>query len=117
MIEEEPNSESELQSLATALFTLFSRFEYALKAAGFHKGEGPAEPDWDRFASVVRLQFEECDIAEFKISASAILAAPPRKQVIRDGRLDWEDAHPVGVSDAERIFIYVRRVRNNLFHG
>lgn len=46
-----------------------------------------------------------------------ILSHPPKKQVIRNGFLDWEDSAPSTDSQADRIRLYVRRVRNNLFHG
>ena len=45
---------SELDQLAVELFKKFARIEYSLKAAGFHRGEGPAWPNWDTFASSVR---------------------------------------------------------------
>ena len=49
------------QQLLLEFFLVFSRFEYALKASGFHKRhpQNPprnprAEPDWDRFAASLR---------------------------------------------------------------
>ena len=35
----------------TKLFEAFARFEYALKAAGFHDGEGAAEVNWREFVA------------------------------------------------------------------
>lgn len=46
-----------------------------------------------------------------------ILGYPPKKQVIRDGALEWDDATPNASSSSDLILLYVRRVRNNLFHG
>ncbi len=43
----------DLNRIAIELFQKFARFEYALKATGFHQGEGEAKPNWDRFASSV----------------------------------------------------------------
>jgi hypothetical protein len=40
-----------LNELRGDMFKTFARVEYALKAAGFHKGDGPAEPDWSEFAN------------------------------------------------------------------
>jgi hypothetical protein len=37
--------------------------------------------------------------------------------VARGGRLDWEDAPAPAGADTEKLLVYVRRVRNNLFHG
>lgn len=39
--------------LANEMFKVFSRTEYSLKAAGFHKGDGDAEADWRQFALAV----------------------------------------------------------------
>lgn len=40
----------ELDRLAGKMVQTFSRFEYALKAAGFHTGEGDANSNWRDFA-------------------------------------------------------------------
>ena len=50
---EQADTEKNLNCLAGELFTMFARFEYALKAAGFHKGDGAAEPNWRSFAESV----------------------------------------------------------------
>ncbi|MDA1314463.1 MAG: hypothetical protein O2968_14075 [Acidobacteria bacterium] len=42
---------------------------------------------------------------------------PPRKQVLCRGNLSWSNDIDESISDIERVLIYVRRVRNNLFHG
>lgn len=40
------------------------------------------------------------------------------KQVVVDGRLAWGTVGPdESLSEAEQLLLYVRRVRNNLFHG
>lgn len=39
-----------LNRLRSDMFETFACFEYALKAAGFHNGNGPAEPNWFAFA-------------------------------------------------------------------
>lgn len=38
--------------LASDFFFRFARFEYALKAAGFHFGKGNAKPNWSKFSKV-----------------------------------------------------------------
>ncbi|MFP5411276.1 MAG: hypothetical protein ACLGG6_09885, partial [Gammaproteobacteria bacterium] len=43
--------------------------------------------------------------------------APPKKQVIVGGIIQWEVSEPGTNSQADKLLIYVRRVRNNLFHG
>ena len=43
---------------------------------------------------------------------------PPRRQVIRNGRLDWDDLRFAGThSSLEKVAVSLRTIRNNLFHG
>jgi hypothetical protein len=37
----------QLDQLAIETFRTFARFEYSLKAAGFHNANGDAKPDWE----------------------------------------------------------------------
>lgn len=46
-----------------------------------------------------------------------ILKEPPKKQFIVNGSIEWRDIAPQSNSNAEILFQYIRRVRNNLFHG
>lgn len=46
-----------------------------------------------------------------------ILDHPPKKQIIADGVLTWSVSAPDTDLRSDRVLIYVRRVRNNLFHG
>jgi len=103
-----------LEKLAIELFKKFARMEYALKAAGFHNGEGRAEPNWDKFACTIQGQLEhDSVIAE---AVKYMKEQPPKKQVVRDGLLEWEVAKP-SASETHELLLCVRRVRNNLFHG
>lgn len=107
------------QDLVLDFFATFSRFEFALKAAGYVKGtENSAAPDWDRFAQRCRERFE--GVAELALDDGIkyLLAHPPKKQVLVRGRLDWKDAPPEpNVPMLQSVLFLVRRVRNNLFHG
>ena len=107
----------DLDELASSFFREFSRSEYALKAAGFHNGEGNAEANWSAFSQEVEAYIQNPDDASVSEAINFILSHPPKKQVIRDGLIQWEDVTPNHKSKAENLFIYVRRVRNNLFHG
>lgn len=103
-----------LDKLAIELFRKFARIEYALKAAGFHNGEGKASADWNKFAcSVKGLLEHDSTIAE---AVKYMKEQPPKMQVVRDGLLKWEVAAP-DASDTHELLLCVRRVRNNLFHG
>lgn len=110
-------SEKVLNNLATDLFVTFSRFEYALKHTGFHKGDGDAQPNWRRFALSVDPKLMNSSSTELGVAIDYLLQHPPKKQVIRNGLLEWKEAKPNTNSKADLVLLYVRRVRNNLFHG
>ncbi len=106
-----------LDELAAELFRTFARFEYALKAAGFHNGDGNAEPNWRSFAESIPGLFDGPTEAPLKVAVNYILEHPPKKQVIAAGILTWTEAAPQTDLQTDRVLLYVRRVRNNLFHG
>lgn len=98
---------------ALAFFSAFSRFEFALKRAGYMRNKDIAEADWDTFSDSLGAAFLE----EIRKAGCAeeLLREPPGKP-IRDGaKLDWRKARPV--TDVRGLFIAVRQARNNLFHG
>ncbi len=107
-------TETELDQFAIQLFQKFARIEYALKAAGFHNGDGPAIPNWDKFASSVSgvLENDPAIVVAIKYMSEK----PPKKQIIQNQLLKWEDPMPIA-SKTHEILSCVRRVRNNLFHG
>ncbi|HBJ42925.1 MAG TPA: hypothetical protein DDZ20_19900 [Hyphomonas sp.] len=109
--------ERELGRLATDLFRTFARFEYALKAAGFHNGDGPAGANWRDFAVSVAALFDDPQDEALEAAIAYMLEHPPNKQMIEDGVLSWDAAAPQTDLQSDRVLIYVRRVRNNLFHG
>ena len=109
--------EGELNRLSVDLFRTFARFEYALKAAGFHKDDGTAQANWREFAESVAPLFDDPQDEKFKEAIAYILEHPPNKQVVEDGMLSWDAAPPQTDLQSDRVLIYVRRVRNNLFHG
>jgi hypothetical protein len=115
---ETPSPHPDLDALAADLFRYFSRFEYALKATRYlTRDNGDATPDWDGFAVRVEERVSRVDDAEYRAAADYILTHPPKKQVVRDGALDWDDAAPGELPPNQLALLYVRRVRNNLFHG
>lgn len=110
-------AEAELNELSLQVFRTFARCEYALKAAGFHNGEGKAEANWRGFALSIEDLFVEPLTPALKAAVDYILAHPPKKQIIKNDLLEWEAAPPETDSRADLVLLYVRRVRNNLFHG
>lgn len=112
-----PDLEAQFNDLSVEVFRVFARFEYALKAAGFHDGEGEAKPNWERYACSIGSTLEKPDTKELQEAIQYILKHPPKKQVIRNGVIDWDEVEPDHGSQTDLILLYVRRVRNNLFHG
>ena len=106
-----------LDSLSFDFFKLFSRVEYSLKAASFNTGEGNANPNWEDFAQNIDAKFQAINDQQLQDCKNYILANPPKKQVIRQGNINWSDTVPQSVNSTDLLLLYVRRVRNNLFHG
>ena len=106
-----------LDQLAGKLFHFFSRTEYALKVSGFNKGDGAAEADWRAFALAVEAVIANPTSPELKEAIEFFFNAPPKKQIIVSGVIQWETSEPDTDSKADKLLVYVRRVRNNLFHG
>ena len=107
------------RTLLLEFFLCFSRFEYALKAAGFATGgHDHILPNWRRFARSLRDKFDKNSDTEVSKACDYILDDPPRKQVFVNGKLAWNtQARSRGDSGVEFLLRMVRTVRNNLFHG
>ncbi len=107
--------------LADFLF-VFSRFEFALKQAGFlvsSQAGADAKPDWTCFAKRISAAYKSDDRPELRAAVEFLLSSnsAPRKQVVQsDGTLGWERTQTQR-RDIDWVLILVRRVRNNLFHG
>lgn len=110
-------SHQNLDHLAAKLFHVFSRTEYALKASGFNNGDGPAKANWQQFAFAIEDSVANPQTAELRDAIDFIFNAPPKMQMIVGGVIDWTDVEPNTNSSADKLLQYVRRVRNNLFHG
>jgi hypothetical protein len=104
------------ETLVLEFLRTFSRFEYALKRSGYCRPNRElAEADWDTLENdITRLSASE--LAAALDSGSYIRVNPPKKQIVKDGKLAWAFSTPTA-SDIKTLVIYVRRVRNNLFHG
>lgn len=103
-----------MPKIAFDFFAVFAKAEYALKRSGFlRKSRDVAEPDWDKFATDLGKQFFEEVRSSNK--AEIIIKAPPKKQTVVSGRLDWKDTGQI--ENVEQLFGAIRRIRNNLFHG
>jgi hypothetical protein len=99
-------------------FAAFSRFEFALKKAGYASGGTQVSADWDRLAAVLRPHFDPKRTAELTEAVDYLVQCPPKKQVLHAGALNWVDSpQPQNDPVLLSLLVYVRRIRNNLFHG
>jgi len=106
------------KDLVLEFFCTFSRFEYALKRGGFAtpSRDSSVAVDSDRFGNKLKkLGSDEC--APVLKACEYLLRHPPKKQILREERLTWTDTGDPSIPDVNQVLIYVRRVRNNLFHG
>lgn len=105
----------DLKRLAFDFFYWFSRFEFALKEAGYLKSteEGAkAEVSWDRFIEKNR------DAYRLAPAGQALIDAKPQRQIVADGELTFRDvSFNAGATNLERVVRLANTVRNNLFHG
>jgi hypothetical protein len=111
---------NEIDNAAFCFFKAFSSTEYALKAAGYleNKKDGEeAKADWDRFAIDAEGFIEKVSDDNFSIAREFLLTRPPKKQIVKDGTVAWKDTPASRGSPTKDLFVYIRRVRNNLFHG
>lgn len=107
-----------LNDLACEFFREFAQCEFCLKAAGLYVPDSSdAKADWRRFAAEVTDTFDDPPNPQFDDAIRYYQQRPPKKQVIRDGLLTWEEVQPTYSSQAELLLLLIRRVRNNLFHG
>ncbi|HYL56655.1 MAG TPA: hypothetical protein VEU73_13875 [Gemmatimonadales bacterium] len=103
--------------LLLGFFVSFSRFEYALRAAGFRQDPPKeAEVSWDRFENWLDT-LEPAEVAPVLQAGKYLLDHPPKRLVVRDGVPGWEVPGRDGQTDMRFLMEALRRARNNLFHG
>jgi hypothetical protein len=98
-------------------FFSFSRAEYALKASSFLTYDKGVKADWDKFIDDIKYKFNGNKTEELKIAIEYIKNNPPKKQVIENGLLGWEQSNNNYDHLVKFLNVMIRRVRNNLFHG
>lgn len=72
--------------------------------------------DWDGFVKTLT-GFDSNLNPELKKACDYILNNPPKKQYIINNVLKWKDCKIDGGTEIQRLNQYIRRIRNNLFHG
>jgi hypothetical protein len=108
------------RDLVLHFFTVFSRFEFALKriAKYLAGNEKEAKANWDEYAKAIRGRFSDMSGGEFSAAVTYLTANPPKKQTVAAGVIRWRDSvKGPGESNEAFILRLVRTVRNNLFHG
>jgi hypothetical protein len=107
-------------ALEYRFFSIFSVFEYALKAMGYTRPSrwDGVTPDWESFVDDIENDFEWQKDSELSEAVEYLYAYPPRRQVLRGKYLAWDyNQRPPDDSDAAWLLRLVKTVRNNLFHG
>jgi len=108
---------ADLKSLDFEFFREFARYEYCLKATGLREESRAAKASWNKYAAEVT-QVIDAPQGQDLVSAIAYFTDhPPKKQIVNDGALGWDEALPDHQRKAELILLLVCCVRNNLFHG
>lgn len=108
----------QLPSECIQFFTVFQRFEFALKKHNrflMHKEAGSdAKANWQEFGNALGSAF--FDRIKNEKLAETLIDLPPKKQiVIEDGNCDFRKEN--SPTRSSELFTTVCRVRNNLFHG
>ena len=96
-----------------AFFAVFSRFECALKRSGYLQKKKGADAHWDKFAKGLGKPF--LDEVRSRGDSCELIRRPPKRQINNNGQLAWQTT--TQITDVNGLFLAVRRVRNNLFHG
>lgn len=106
--------------LVVNFFMVYSRFEFALKAAGYcNDDRGYLQPDWKAFCGKIEPRFRQDKTEQLSEACDYFLHHPPRIQALSHTRqLCWKDnQRKDGESDLAWILRSISIVRNNLFHG
>lgn len=112
-------SEIEIPASSTAAvrpFACMSRFEFALKEAGYVNGAegGNAGPDWTKFEGTAGKAGAFAGLKQID-AIKPLFEEPPRKQLRRGTSFEWGD--PMPINNLAEFGLAMRQVRNNLFHG
>lgn len=106
--------------LIQRFFFTFSRFECALKQSiEFAKTaqHGGVEADWEKFIKNVKPVFDKNRSLALQEAVDFLLKNPPKKQVIHDNKIVFVDINTKGKSEIDCLKLYIKTIRNNLFHG
>lgn len=100
-------------------FATYSRLEYALKRKQCTKSpDGKAEPDWLKFISENKINFNPQKDTCLEKSVDYLLSFSAQEQIVKDGQLDFAESQETQRGPTLcRLYHCLRITRNNLFHG
>ena len=106
-------------ALVCEFFAAFTRFEYAMKASRFCRGDrwNNAIPDWGSLKQEMGGQLEGLPDEDIKSALIYLVREPPMIQKLIDGHAVFRHEPLSGPSPGAQALEAVKRVRNNLFHG
>lgn len=113
----------EKERLLIDFFSKFTELEFTLKRNGFLRpNTDKVIVDWNRFADIIEPQFENTlQDEKLKEAVEYIEEYPPRKLVRKSksnkSPICWSEVPAKECTRLKNILIYIRRIRNNLFHG
>lgn len=109
----------ESRDILLEFFATYSRLEYALKRKQCTTShDGRAEPDWCKFISENKNNFNTQKDTSLKKSVDYLLSFPAQQQIVKNGKLDFSESQETKIgSTLCRLYHCLRITRNNLFHG
>ncbi|WP_413621198.1 hypothetical protein [Klebsiella quasipneumoniae] len=99
-----------LDDLGYEFFREFARYEYCLKAIGLLEGTRAAKASWSKYAAKVTQIIDLPQSPDLMESINYFMEYPPKKQIVRDGVLTWDETLPAHSSKAELILLLICRV-------
>jgi len=106
--------------LVTDFFLFFSRFEYALKMSEYaesRKDSDTVQAGWNTFCRDHDKSFDPTKTQQLKAAVDYLQKKPPQKQIVKNGTLGWKPLPNQNIPELEQLLLYIRKVRDNLFHG
>ena len=101
---------------AIRLFACISRFEFALKEAGFVTGveDKAVGAGWTEFETEVD-RAGAYDRIRAIDAVRPLFDGPPKKQLRKGSGFEW--GAPLPIANIQQVSTVIRQIRNNLFHG
>lgn len=100
-------------------FAVFARFEYAMKATRYCRGDrfGNAVPDWHSLKDSLGGAITETGDEDTDKAITYLVHEPPLVQKFIEERPEFREAQLDGDTMGAQAIEAAKRVRNNIFHG